>query len=160
MDSPDRTQYYAIGQRISDLRRELARARGVRKIPQHVIAEEVGVHSGTVTAWETGKQKPVGDNLLSLARMFGTTPEYILHGDEAEDKGEVAAASGMAAELDELIDRYVPEMLRRAFKGATDDATLRGLKVVLFDIEEIPLSERNALDADLNRRIHEARAEH
>lgn len=77
--------YSDIGDRIGALRRELKQARGVR-VTQKELAGEVGVSLSSVTAWEIGKQRPEGENLLQLARVLDTTPEYILHGSEPEPR--------------------------------------------------------------------------
>jgi len=47
------------------------------------LAEVVGVHRGSVAAWESGTQDPSGDNLLRLSRALDTTPAHILY-DERE----------------------------------------------------------------------------
>jgi transcriptional regulator with XRE-family HTH domain len=74
--------YRDIGHRIADLRRERARAR-TKRLTQREVAEALEVAEGTVTAWETGKQRPEGENLLGLARLLRTSPAYLLTGEES-----------------------------------------------------------------------------
>jgi transcriptional regulator with XRE-family HTH domain len=73
--------YTEIGHRIADLRRETGRREG-GKFTQPMLAHDVGVSAATVAAWETGRQQPAGPNLLALATRLGTTPEYLLTGEE------------------------------------------------------------------------------
>lgn len=80
MGSANARPYKEIGHRIADLRREAGRARGQR-LTQREVAEAVGVATGTVTAWEAGKQRPEGENLEKLAAFFRVPPELIVHGD-------------------------------------------------------------------------------
>jgi transcriptional regulator with XRE-family HTH domain len=87
-----------IGHRIGDLRREAGRKRG-KRITQREVAEAVGVAEGTVTAWETGKQRPEGDNLLALAELLGTAPGYLRSGRATQE----AAAVEDAATGDEML---------------------------------------------------------
>lgn len=69
-----------VGQRIAELRRREGRRRGER-LTQQALADEVGVHKGTVAAWEGDTQQPDGQNLIKLAGALRTSPEAIL--DEA-----------------------------------------------------------------------------
>lgn len=69
--------YVEIGHRIADFRKALGRRRG-RRVSQREVAEYIPVHEGTVTAWELGKQKPEGGNLVRLAEFLETTPDEIV----------------------------------------------------------------------------------
>ncbi len=73
--------YWEIGQRISDARVEAGRREGIR-LTQQKIADAVGVHVGTVTAWETGKQRPEGENLVRLASRLGVDATFLMEGRE------------------------------------------------------------------------------
>ena len=101
-----------IGGRIADLRRALGRSAG-RRVTQREMAEALGVHLGTVTAWEIGKQRPEGENLDRLAELLDVSPDYLLHGTESErggDELELGEIEPMAVELFGSFDRLVRYM--------------------------------------------------
>lgn len=50
------------------------------------FSREVGVSSPTVTDWENGVMRPKGDNLLKIARVLKTTPEWIMSGRGEDEK--------------------------------------------------------------------------
>lgn len=81
--------YADVGQRISDFRRARERDTG-RRIPQREVAKNVGVTVGTVTAWEIGKQRPEGENLVKLATFLRTSPAAIVGEGSSSNAVEVA----------------------------------------------------------------------
>lgn len=83
MGAPKLHPYAEIGARIADLRRKLAVSRAT-KVTQSDVAQAVGAHLGTVTAWEIGKQRPEGEKLERLATFLRADPRYILMGDAIE----------------------------------------------------------------------------
>ena len=50
------------------------------------FARAAGVSSPTVTDWENGVMRPNGDNLLKIARVLKTTPEWLMTGNGDEEK--------------------------------------------------------------------------
>ena len=52
-------------------------------LSQEQLAERLNVTRQAVSKWETGEGKPDIDNLLPLARLLGTTVDYLLD-DEAD----------------------------------------------------------------------------
>lgn len=62
-------KYLEIGVRIGNLRREWA-ARTGKRLRQEDLAKAIQVDLSTVTAWETGRQRPMGENLKKLADFF------------------------------------------------------------------------------------------
>lgn len=71
-----------LGRVISDARRALGHRRG-KRVTQRELAEAVGVHELTVTAWETGKQKPDADNLAKVTSFLGMDSDETLMVREA-----------------------------------------------------------------------------
>jgi putative transcriptional regulator len=51
---------------------------------QEDIAKALGVTRPAITMWESGKSKPRVDMLDKLATLLGTTPAWLLGGDDAE----------------------------------------------------------------------------
>lgn len=85
--------YAEIGARLAQLRRAAGLARGER-LTQQRLAELVGVHTATVTAWEIGKQRPEGENLEKLAGVLGVDTDFLVRGP-AEETPEQAVAGNM-----------------------------------------------------------------
>lgn len=42
------------------------------------VAEKVGVHVNALLRWEKGESEPLGENLVTLAKLYGCSPEYLL----------------------------------------------------------------------------------
>lgn len=61
----------------------LAQARKDRKLTKTALAKAVGVSQPTVTDWESGENKPKGDNLLALCRVLSVTPEWLTKGQSS-----------------------------------------------------------------------------
>lgn len=53
--------------------------RADNKMTQEFIAEHLGVSRQAVSKWESGASDPSTSNLIALAKLFGTTPEELLH---------------------------------------------------------------------------------
>ena len=66
---------------LSEKLQNLRRAAG---LSQEQLAERLGVTRQAVSKWETGEGKPDIDNLLPLAKLLGTTVDYLLD-DGAEE---------------------------------------------------------------------------
>ena len=49
------------------------------KMTQEFVAESIGVSRQAVSKWETGASDPSTSNLLTLAKLFNTTAEELLH---------------------------------------------------------------------------------
>ena len=63
----------------------LRRAAG---LSQEQLAEQLGVTRQAVSKWETGEGKPDIDNLLPLAKLLGTTVDYLLDDGADEPRTE------------------------------------------------------------------------
>jgi transcriptional regulator with XRE-family HTH domain len=121
-------RFVFVGDRIAALRRAAGRARG-RRLTQRELAHAVGVHLATVTAWEIGKQRPEGDNLLRLAGVLGVPPSEVVGGDPSPPPPAAGALEGVdpgdaALELFGSLDRLVRYVEGVAPPG---QATLRKL---------------------------------
>lgn len=57
----------------------LKRHREDCKMTQEFVAESIGVSRQAVSKWETGASDPSTSNLLTLAKLFNTTVEELLH---------------------------------------------------------------------------------
>lgn len=84
----------------------------------------------SLAKYETNGMRPEGDNLLALARYYGTTPGYILNGEESEAGGVTQAgytdgseAPGFFRSLDDAL---------ALFQGAGDPGTAKQRKHVAW----------------------------
>ena len=57
-----------------------------RADPGEFVAEAVGVSRQAVSKWETGAADPSTANLLALAKLYGVSPEELLHNVQSEDE--------------------------------------------------------------------------
>ena len=48
-------------------------------LSQEVLASRLGVSRQAVSKWETGAADPSTANLLALAKLYGVSPEELLH---------------------------------------------------------------------------------
>ncbi len=81
-------QEMSIGNRISELRKK-------HNYSQEYVAEQLDVSRQAVSKWEQDQTSPDTNNLISLARLFGVSVEYLAtgHGDEASPNGSEAQSS-------------------------------------------------------------------
>lgn len=66
---------------LSEKLQNLRKAAG---FSQEALAERLNVTRQAVSKWETGEGKPDIDNLLPLAKLLGTTVDYMLDDSAAE----------------------------------------------------------------------------
>lgn len=72
-------------------------------ITQSDLAMRMGVTRSCVNAWEMGVSKPSLDNLITLARIFHTTTDYLL----GCNQHETIVIDGYTMEEKELLMRLV-----------------------------------------------------
>ena len=49
------------------------------QMTQEFVAETIGVSRQAVSKWESGASDPSTSNLVALAKLFGISPEELLH---------------------------------------------------------------------------------
>lgn len=103
--------------------------------PQHVIASEVGVTLRAYQAWEAGGGIS-WQHYTALARVYGVTEEFILHGPEPEAPA-MSQMDRIERKLDEIRERLdqieadameqheETAALRDALRGAANGGTGR-----------------------------------
>ena len=60
-----------FGNRLRELRLE-------RGLSQRALGEALGVCNQTISFWESGSREPNLDDLLKIAKFFGTSTDYLL----------------------------------------------------------------------------------
>lgn len=57
----------------------IAACRKEKKLTQKQLGEKLNVTDRAVSKWETGASDPSTSNLIALAKLFGISPEELLH---------------------------------------------------------------------------------
>ena len=73
----------------------LAELRATAKLTQNAVAKAVGVSRAAVTQWENGLTKPKGEYIHALAKLYGCTTGYILHGEDSGVGNVIPAPIGL-----------------------------------------------------------------
>lgn len=76
---------------LKSLGHRLRVARAVCQMSQSALADEMGVSRIAVNAWERDVSAPRMDRIEHLAKVLGTTPEWLLFG-----RGEMLVGSHQA----------------------------------------------------------------
>ena len=74
----DKTRALLIGSRIRQLREQ-------KQYTQQELADKVGLTSGAIGQYETGRNLPRFKRLERLAAEFGVTTEWLMTGDDPEE---------------------------------------------------------------------------
>ena len=77
-------------------------ARKQKKISQAELAKAIGVHTGTVSHWENGRQLPDTVTMQRVAEFLGVPLGTLLDGNNSESSGSVVDSE---AELEELVSQ-------------------------------------------------------
>ena len=88
-------QHLVFANRLSAIRKQ-------KKISQAELAEALGVHTGTVSHWENGRQLPDTATMQKIADFLGVPPGTLLDGNNSESYGCVVDSE---AELEELVSQ-------------------------------------------------------
>ena len=70
------------------------------------IEEELHFANGTIGKWKNGKRTPPLEKVILIAERLGTTPEYILRGEQKE-KPALQMESGLK-EIDAIFEQLTP----------------------------------------------------
>lgn len=66
---------------------DLSYARRRSGLLQRQVAEALGVSTGAVAMWDTGRNKPRVDMLPKIAKLYGVTVDELLSGKEEAAEG-------------------------------------------------------------------------
>lgn len=97
---------------------ELMQEKGVKGAQ---ITRDLGVSSGNISDWKSGKASPSSAVLVALANYLDTTVEY-LTGESDEKESSVGITVSLTSEESALIESYrnSPENVRKAVKALLD----------------------------------------
>lgn len=79
-----------------------------RKLKAKDITSAIGVSSGLISDWKSGKSIPSGNRLMNLANYLNVSAEYLLGSDSEEN----AIDSKIQAELRQLADDQKADVLK------------------------------------------------
>ncbi len=125
----------------------LLQYRKQHNLSQEELAEKIGVSRQAVSKWERSEASPDTDNLISLAGVYGASPDELLKGkqessDHAEDNTESAAETVEPESSDEAADEqtnFVRED-RVSFKN--------GIHVDSKDGDHVHINRKNGINVD------------
>lgn len=80
---------------MKEMNERLAELRATAKLTQNAVAKAVGVSRAAVTQWENGLTKPKGEYIHALAKLYGCTTGYILHGEDPGVGNVIPAPIGL-----------------------------------------------------------------
>ena len=92
----------SLGTRIKECRLK-------SKLSQEKVAELVGVSRQAVTKWESGLSAPNTENLFALAKIFGTTVDYLASSEESQTQSTA----------EQIYQLYKEDMDRKALEKKT-----------------------------------------
>lgn len=139
-------------ERLKQLRKE----KGMTQIE---LAQSLGVSSGTVAMWETGKRKPQFETLNKLCDLFDRNLSYLVGSsdtptpevrtDENTDQLEAWAVQEDYEDvlrkyilLDEFGQRAVESLIRSEFARCQEQATLNSGNGVSVSVKVKPIMDK------------------
>ena len=105
---------------------ELRKQKGITK---KFISEHLGRSTSLCQGWKEGKSEPNRDQLLYVAKLLGTTPEY-LTGETDEKKPLVNNDEELTDLLERVRDDPDLRMLFSITKGATKEDIQKAIKII------------------------------
>ena len=138
-------------ERFKQLRKE-------KGLTQVEIAKALGVSSGTIAMWETGKRKPQFEMLDKLSTFFDRSMDYVLGvsdddrssaliNEEAQQLGDWQVEEQYEDMLRKytLLDDYgkdaVDAVLRKEFNRAQEQGTLNNSMSISVSVRSKPIAE-------------------
>lgn len=107
-----------VAARNGEIAKRLRWLRQQKSVTQPEAAQSVGARLRTLQLWEAGSTLPESKTLRRIAAFYGTTTQWILHGDDGDaPPTRFALLEKEVQELRERIERL--ELLQ----GLGDDAT-------------------------------------
>lgn len=86
-----------------------------RGIKASKLSKDLGVSSGQISDWKSGRSKPNSDTMIALTKYLNVSAEFILgYTDEPNKKSAPSEESALDAEIIELLSGLSPEKLKQA----------------------------------------------
>jgi transcriptional regulator with XRE-family HTH domain len=100
-----------------------------RGITKRFIAQSLGRSSTLVQDWKLQKSQPNGAQLAEVARILGTTPEY-LRGETDEVAPDSGRDEELQALLEELREREDMRMLFKLARDASPEDVRQAVRII------------------------------
>ena len=117
---------------IQEISYRIRELRLANNLEQTEVADYLGYKSDTtVSKWENGKNLPTGAKLVKLAKLFNTTTDYILHGQDINTTAS-------------------PDLLTQQITDKVVQLTPDNKKIVLRTSEELLKEQKNEEETKKN----------
>lgn len=93
-----------IGQRIKQLRTKSS-------LSLQELADLVGKSKGNISGYENNKYEPTAQTIISIARYFGVSTDWVLNGEEFQNQNEESQDNEKSVSISEL-ETDILEMFR------------------------------------------------
>lgn len=96
---------------INGLGERIKEQRELKRLSQKGLADKIGVSASVVSNYEKGERSPSLESLLSLARTFQCSTDYLL-GFEKLDKDKVLDVSMLNDEQRKLLQHFLYGLMK------------------------------------------------
>lgn len=101
------------GDNMSDFFSRLDECRKIKGYSKSQLNKELGLSSNAIYNWQVRGTIPAGDIVLKMANILDTTVDYLLTGEEAEQK-EKPLPDTIKAELNDIFEQLSEDQKKKA----------------------------------------------
>ncbi len=114
-------------------------ARQAANLTQRELAEMLGIKDATLSGYEIGAHDPKSNTLIEIARICGTTVDYLLGIDRAVYAEAFSEAEKKPAEISGLSEKKIEFIRSYAVLTPVNRRLLLGIAALLLQSQEQPL---------------------
>lgn len=114
-------------------------ARQAANLTQRELAEMLGIKDATLSGYEIGAHDPKSNTLIEIARICGTTVDYLLGIDRAVYAEAFSEAEKKPAEISGLSEKEIEFIRSYAVLTPVNRRLLLGIAALLLQSQEQPL---------------------
>lgn len=88
--------------------------RQINRMTQGEVADAISVNRSTYTSYETGRREPSNETLISLAKVFNVSTDYLLGLEKDEidiDETQLKRLRNIAAHANDISEEEMNEIL-------------------------------------------------
>ena len=94
------------------LKNRIKALRSKKKWTQAELAKKLNVSQQTIGSWEVGRAEPNSEALISLAKLFGVSTDYLLNGTESKSDPNLLVATHVDDDLTEKQKKEVQDFIK------------------------------------------------